>query len=459
MSQYQRMVSYLYEYKQGVKGVNVGYVRIEQRGTGCRISLQMRGRNLGQLSDVSVFRQGVTGIRYYTIGTLTERNGDYRCRIETESENLLGSGITLSDVDGIILYPEDAYYVATTWKNREIRVGESRVWDPGEPEPEIAGPEAGRIKPVPEIAETGAGIKPVPEMMEPESLGAEPGSVKPASGTTGQKPGDMKQAAETAVRTVLEPEGNGQQSMELESAESVGISNGSQEVMGQGKNKGTENCTAPSSGQNSSAVMGQRFPRWGGMPFFRRRPMGNGNIPIPQMAEWSNGNDRMVEPESPDTVKIAEDDGVAADLEQQGGQFSEKRKEQIEEQAVCGNCPFKRKGIDYGKRILMTFPVMRPFPDDQKHTCVRIEPQDLGCLPMQMWTLANNHFLLQGYYCYRHLIFMESENNSYILGVPGIYDRRTCRQAEQFGFPGFRAICGGKQCEGAFGYWIMPLSL
>ncbi|MDE6567320.1 MAG: hypothetical protein K2K70_06275, partial [Lachnospiraceae bacterium] len=148
MSQYQRMVSYLYEYKQGVKGVNVGYVRIEQRGTGCRISLQMRGRNLGQLSDVSVFRQRRGGIRYYTIGTLTERNGDYRCRIETESENLLGSGINFSDVDGIVLYQDDTYYVATTWKNQSVYLGESRTWDPEEPEDpeELENIEAERAK-------------------------------------------------------------------------------------------------------------------------------------------------------------------------------------------------------------------------------------------------------------------------------------------------------------------------
>ncbi|MDE6851760.1 MAG: hypothetical protein K2J67_04640, partial [Lachnospiraceae bacterium] len=134
MNQYQRMVSYLYEYKQGVKGVNVGYVRIEQRGSGCRISLQMRSRNLGQLSDVAVFRQGAAGIRSYTIGTLTERNGDYRCRIETDAGNLMESGIAISDVDGIILYQDDTYYVATTWKNQGVRVGENRIWDPAEPE-------------------------------------------------------------------------------------------------------------------------------------------------------------------------------------------------------------------------------------------------------------------------------------------------------------------------------------
>ncbi|MDE6568545.1 MAG: hypothetical protein K2K70_12545, partial [Lachnospiraceae bacterium] len=205
--------------------------------------------------------------------------------------------------------------------------------------------------------------------------------------------------------------------------------------------------------QNGIPGMRQFFPRWMGMPLFGRRPVGNGNIPIPQMAEWSNGSRHMAE-----SGEEKHTDDMGDVTEQSINRSSYENKEKIEEQAVCRNCPFKRKGIDYGKRILMTFPVMRPFPNDQQLACVRIEPQDLGCLPMQMWTLANNHFLLQGYYCYRHLIFMETGKQGYALGVPGVYDRRTSRQAEQFGFVQFRAICNGKQCEGAFGYWIMPLS-
>lgn len=506
MSQYQRMVSYLYEYKQGVKGVNVGYVRIEQRGTGCRISLQMRSRNLGQLSDVAVFRQRREGIRYYTIGSLTERNGDYRCRIETESGNLMGSGIDLSDVDGIVLYQDDTYYVATTWKNGAVYLGESRAWDPTEPEE-------------PEDSEESEDLKKL-ENEEPESLAA--GHVNlaetPKDGQMALEQSDMSlysegDGTENYGQPVLgksDAENHGQKIFCEYGTDTHGqpVLNGNdtekQDQLVLGKNntekydhpipdrevieqqgnpqfvdgeqqfleedekqedirstlesRGTGGDASVSLGRNSTPGMRQLFPRWTGMPLFRRRPPENGNIPIPQMAEWSNGSRHMAESKMEDHTenKRVERDRTAQEASVNGS-FRE-NKEQVEEQAVCRNCPFKRRDIDYGKRILMTFPVMRPFPNDQQLSCVRIEPQDLGCLPMQMWTLANNHFLLQGYYCYRHLIFMEMERQKYALGVPGIYDRRTSRQAEQFGFVQFRTICGGRQCEGAFGYWIMPLS-
>ncbi len=358
MNQYQRMVSYLYEYKQGVKGVNVGYVRIEQRGGKCRISLQMRSRNLGQLPDVAVFRQGKEGIQFLTLCPLTERNGDYRCRIETEAEDLLGSGIALSEVDGIILYQEDTYYVATTWKNTGVYLGEKRKWNRD-------------------------------EMMEPaESHSAD------TEGVPVQR--------EVSEKTLENPQKVTEQSEEKQEI--------SGEMVGDSREIVESSLEEPIEQKEDSALHTTEQRQ--------------------KESEQSRTFDTNRE-----TVK------------------------QLETQTVCGNCPFKRKEADYGKRILMTFPSMRPFPNDAGRACVRIEPQDLGCLPMQLWHLANNQFLLQGYYCYRHLIFLETEKHCYALGVPGIYSERDRCQAEQFGFSQFRPLCNGRHCMGAFGYWLMPLAL
>lgn len=346
MNQYQRMVSYLYEYKQGIKGVNVGYVRIEQRGSACRISLQMRGRNLGQLPKMAIFRQETKGIRCLSMCSLMERNGDYRCRIETEADNLSGSGISLQEVDGIILYQDASYYVATTWKNTGIFIGEIQEWDQ---------------------------------------------EADQKSETDGQERKDMERSQLSGQK------GEGTQCNEQEMSQKSNLS---------GKKEESDDA---SEGDQSDMV---------------------------QTMEQT-----LEEPET-----------------EQDSHPKQKTAEQIEAQTVCGNCPFKRAEVDYGKRILMTFPTMRPFPDDQGHACVRIEPQDLGCLPMQLWPLANNQFLLQGYYCYRHLIFVETGEQQYALGVPGIYSEQDRRQAEQFGFYQFRPLCSGRHCMGAFGYWLMSLS-
>ena len=42
MGRYERMICYLYEYQDGHKGANVGYVKLEKRGEQCRVLIQMR---------------------------------------------------------------------------------------------------------------------------------------------------------------------------------------------------------------------------------------------------------------------------------------------------------------------------------------------------------------------------------------------------------------------------------
>ncbi len=131
---------------------------------------------------------------------------------------------------------------------------------------------------------------------------------------------------------------------------------------------------------------------------------------------------------------------------------------QLQMQAICGVCPFKRQNVDYGKRILLSFPTMRPFPEEKGSECVRLELQDIGCLPMKYWSLSGNRFLLHGYYCYRHLIFCQKGKGKYMLGVPGIYSDREQKNALRFGFRSFQSIGEFGKQQGAFGYWLMELT-
>lgn len=66
----------------------------------------------------------------------------------------------------------------------------------------------------------------------------------------------------------------------------------------------------------------------------------------------------------------------------------------------------------------------------------KIQRSELTVLPKKFWHLANNSFLLHGYYNYNHLLLVENEGHCW-LGVPGISDPRETRAAESFGFPQF----------------------
>ena len=69
---------------------------------------------------------------------------------------------------------------------------------------------------------------------------------------------------------------------------------------------------------------------------------------------------------------------------------------------------------------------------------MKIQRGEISILPRCVWKLANNNFLLHGYYNYRHLVLID-EGNQLKLGVPGIYHEREARAAATFGFPEFIA--------------------
>ncbi len=108
------------------------------------------------------------------------------------------------------------------------------------------------------------------------------------------------------------------------------------------------------------------------------------------------------------------------------------------------------------KRIFLKYPKVSPFSDPHITTCIRLQPQDIGIFPMEHWILANNSFLLHGYYSYRHLIFVRlvvDQIPYYILGVPGIYQTREQFMANMFGFGQFLSLTGEEPLSGDFGYW------
>lgn len=74
--------------------------------------------------------------------------------------------------------------------------------------------------------------------------------------------------------------------------------------------------------------------------------------------------------------------------------------------------------------------------DDFSCRCKKIQRNDLVKLPRCEWRLANNSFLLHGYYNYKHLMLIREESRC-LLGVPGIYHPREARAAATFGFVEF----------------------
>ncbi len=77
--------------------------------------------------------------------------------------------------------------------------------------------------------------------------------------------------------------------------------------------------------------------------------------------------------------------------------------------------------------------------EPKKDVYEKIQRRDLARLPRREWKLANNNFLLHGFYNYHHLLWIEEEGKLYI-GVPGVNHAREVQAANAFGFTEFRTM-------------------
>lgn len=97
-------------------------------------------------------------------------------------------------------------------------------------------------------------------------------------------------------------------------------------------------------------------------------------------------------------------------------------------------------------------------------TYEKIQRQDIARLPRTQWHLANNSFLLHGFYNYHHLLYIEEGENRWI-GVPGIYHEKEQAAARAFGFPQFHRVMDAdlelsaeeKNTFDDFGYWCRQI--
>lgn len=99
-------------------------------------------------------------------------------------------------------------------------------------------------------------------------------------------------------------------------------------------------------------------------------------------------------------------------------------------------------------------------------TFEKIQRQELSRLPRKDWRIANNSFLLHGFYNYHHLLYIEDEGEIWI-GVPGIYHEKEKMAANAFGFTDFRRLAdvsvelneNEKNTYEDFGYWCRQIKI
>ncbi len=114
---------------------------------------------------------------------------------------------------------------------------------------------------------------------------------------------------------------------------------------------------------------------------------------------------------------------------------------------------------DKWEQLNKIYPHIHPFGDSREY--LSIKPRDFIIFSKKYQSLVQNSFLLHGYYNYGHVILArikEREEESFYLGVPGVYYDREKQAALMFGFEGFESGCE-YATDGGFGYYMKRVDI
>lgn len=404
MSEFRRMITYLYLYEQGAKRHNVGFAKIEKRGKNCLIEIHMK--NTGHSSpSIPVYfyarnNQRLPGILIGSMG-LSRGNGDFKAVLEEEP--FAGTIYSLEDIKGIFLPLSDQVMFVSQWDDSEF-VREQFV----------------------DLAKEAAAQKEAGKGGQQGKMAGRRGSQQGA--LAGRKNGPETSGTSPAVLTAADERKNADGS--------TGLGNPGPDAAAASGHSDIDRELSSGSDFGGPAPHSLEF---GGS-------VSSPHDPVPDSPEQGS-------PIGPADLEAAE----AAPKRMPSGSSATPFPSQPEQEPETLPENWEQKW----KFILENYPVMTPFAGDEDTICVRLELKDIRLLPRPYWYLGNNSFLLHGFFNYRYLILGAMEKSGkkrWFLGIPGIYQNPERVMATLFGFPEFRNEKSAPVNTGEFGYWFRYLN-
>lgn len=448
MSNYRRLISYIYAYEGTVKGKNIGFAKLEARNGQCRISVSVKKVYVGA-NDLGVYL--LSDSQEIFLGRIFIRSGVGEFRTVVRSDNVEESGRSLDDCYGLSVHDvQDRWRsYATVWEDRETGRAEDAVAYAAEVE--LAGMTSENL-----MGSQGGGTNGLfltaPERWKfgelEEMNGAEPSPAEPsqAAEPPSAEPPQVPEPPAPEPSPVPEPEVPRPPVIEPTPAAPPAIeptpaappviepTPAAPPVI--------EPICAPAEGPVPPENLG-----------LASAPASPGATSPARASESPGGSTSARPPES--QVQPSAGGGAGQEAALPG-----EPREEPEATGVLDPAPDPEKIWDMFRKH---YPKIDAFDYENGCEILKICPQDIGLLPRENWTYGNNSFLLHGYYNYHCLILVRLDNPRgrarFLLGVPGHYFSNEKYMASMFGFPHF--VLSKKQPldNGRFGYWYTDVRL
>lgn len=483
MAGYRRKIAYLYSYKDNMMIKNVGYVRMEMRERVSRFYIYIKGMYTSGHEECTAYilRKDGDKLRRREAGKfyITNSVGEYR--MEYRSDDALTPMTSESEIGGVLLELSSGRRCITDWDGRQIAFG--NIYDEGAYVPRAEKKTEAYISRAAQLAET-----PAPELQRPEPVSAP----EPQRAESISVP-EMKMAEPVLSMEQPEPE-----------------------PIPMPEPPGPEPIPMPQPPGPEPIPMPQPP---GPEPIPMPQPPGPELIPMPQPLRPEpilSPEHPWPEPSpTPQTTPVAEPQNIEQfPVREQPGPQPEPVSEPFSPPEPAPEPPMPRLRMpepppvpessrpepikrstppppqtpppepsampmdqepapsagpvkpaaqpgaqqpSMWESLTRAFARIHPF-EQSDAVFLQISPEEIKYLKPEFQILANNSFLLHGYYNYHYLILGRGER-SYLLGVPGIYHEREQMMASMFGFQRFWPVKAEKATTGCFGYYMCQVGL
>ncbi len=424
MTNYKRFVSYFYQYDSGRKNNNTGYARIETSDEMCKVSLNCNLRTIpGRVCRVYFVKRNRDQTEGIMAGTAVTKTDGVEARVTMPKGVIEDTNVRFYEITGIVVcFSKDNYFV-TEWDNipityHQVASFEDKTLDVREEAKEKTEPE--KQPSVVEIVDTKTeemiGIIEIPSERKNQTDAKDTLSVedKAVREDTIVLDENRDEDIGTAEQIASETSGIEEEASKEEDIKAANLSDtpSTSEISEVSNDEGTGDEVKAANTEEEFKVSC-----------------------IEAALTEAIDEDELILDDNDELVNVADCNATPSLSEKEGW---------------CDH-PSARSVMD-------RFPHMYPFDDGEITECVRIEPKDLGLLPIDAWVLGNNSFLLHSFCTYRHLLFAKKisrEGIYYMVMVPGAYNAREKHMAGMFGFKDFKCSRRRKLRDGDFGYWYI----
>lgn len=473
MSNYTRFVSYLYEYKNGTKSENRGFIKVESRDNVVKMEVHIKSASQQANIPLNIYgfvhEQGqLPGI---FLGSCYTGRGTTSCKLRFATQNIQNTKYNFQDLSGLLIFCENNICYGTSWNDHPIKLDQFYALPPAAadenktvqtpPNEEMPdtnnldqesntdnldqGSNADNLDQRPNADNLDQG--PNADNLNQETPVQElPGAEAPLEDSnqqslTQESPSENIPADNLAIPTDIQPAEVPVVNMQPESPADESAFSPEYEI------PLTKEYSAQQADEGSPDDNAASFPEYA-FPTAEQHPHQRAVQPAMGMFPSQNNNYPSTQ-----QLKAASTDIFELPVYNAPPSAMQPSQELYVDSATA-------LSDDRWQQLQQEYPAIDPFPDDEIIDCIRLEQKDLPNLRRNNWLIGNNQFILHAFSNHQHLIMgrmNDSDQPVYILGVPGVYDPKEKFMANMFGFPYFKPGSEHSLHPGNFGYWYRAI--